>query len=114
MPYVTSEHCVGCQAGSCVAACPVNCIYVAPLVVRLPGLGILWAGDDELRVGRGMMMINPDECTSCGACETDCPVEAIYEDCSVPEELQDWIAINARYTRSLTGEQKERRRQFAK
>ncbi len=23
--------------------------------------------------------INPDECTNCGACEPDCPVEAISE-----------------------------------
>ena len=113
MPYITSEYCIGCQSKSCVAACPVNCMYVAHLVVRLPGLGIVWAGEDELRDRRGMVMINPDECTSCGACETECPVEAIYEDSSVPEELQEWIAINARYTRSLTSEQKEKRRQFA-
>jgi len=31
-------------------------------------------------------MINPEECIDCGACEPECPVEAIY-----PEEMQSYI-----------------------
>jgi ferredoxin len=51
-----------------------------------------------------MLVINPTECTSCGACETECPVEAIYEDYSVPAELKEWVELNAWYTQSLSGE----------
>lgn len=113
MTYVVTEQCIGCRDQSCIRACPVGCIYLAPLAVKFASLGIIFAGADDWSDGLGMLMINPDECTSCGACETGCPVEAIYEDCSVPEELQHWIALNARYTRSLTGERKEKYRQLA-
>lgn len=111
MPYVVTEPCIGCIDSSCTEACPANCFYAAPLTHRLGPTGIIFAGSDEPSRHSGMLMINPDECTSCGACETECPVEAIYEDCSVPEDLQEWIAVNAWYTRSLSGEQRERLQQ---
>jgi ferredoxin len=49
-----------------------------------------------------MLVINPDECIHCGACETECPVEAIMEDSSVPADLQEFIGINASETTSMT------------
>jgi ferredoxin len=60
-----------------------------------------------------MAVIHPDECINCGACETECPVEAIYEDNAIPEDLHKWVAINASFTRSLTSKQKERLRRLA-
>lgn len=40
-------------------------------------------------------MINPDECIDCTLCIAECPVEAIYSEDDVPENMQDYIALNA-------------------
>ena len=69
--YVIVEPCIGTKDASCVAVCPVDCIY---------------EGDDQY-------YINPDECIDCGACEPECPVTAIFADDSVPEE---WTAYTAK------------------
>jgi len=42
-----------------------------------------------------MLVIDPEECIDCGACEPECPVEAIQIDSSVPPKWQEFIAINA-------------------
>ena len=62
MTYVITEPCIGTKDQSCVEVCPVDCIYEA--------------GDQFL--------INPEECIDCGACEPECPVEAIYPEDEVP------------------------------
>jgi NAD-dependent dihydropyrimidine dehydrogenase PreA subunit len=62
MTYVITEPCIGTKDQSCVEVCPVDCIYDA--------------GDQFL--------INPEECIDCGACEPECPVEAIYPEDEVP------------------------------
>lgn len=59
--------------GDCVEVCPVDCIYYA----------------DE------MAYIHPDECIDCGACEPECPVQAIYPDTDIPVYWQEFIEINA-------------------
>ena len=38
--------------------------------------------------------INPDECIDCGACEPECPVEAIFAEDSVPEDWQPFVEKN--------------------
>lgn len=70
MSRVVTEPCVGCKHGECVEVCPVDAFY-------------------ELD---NMLVINPDECTDCGACEPECPVEAILPDDEADEK---WIKINA-------------------
>ncbi len=72
MAYIITEPCIGTKDASCVAVCPVDCIYES--------------GDQYF--------INPDECIDCGACEPECPVEAIYADDSVPEQWVSFIAKN--------------------
>jgi ferredoxin len=62
MPYVIAEPCIGTKDASCVEVCPVDCIYEA---------------EDQY-------YINPDECIDCGACEPECPVQAIFPDTDVP------------------------------
>lgn len=114
MTYVVTESSVGCLDQSCLRSCPVICFYLSPLANRIPGWGVVFAGSDDGSTKGGMVMIAPEECTNCGACETECPVEAIFEDCSVPEELAHWIGINASYTRSLSPERKTRLRQHPK
>ena len=72
MAYIITRLCRDCVDTGCVAVCPVDCIY---------------EGDDQY-------YINPDECIDCGACEPECPVEAIFADDSVPEQWQSFIAKN--------------------
>jgi ferredoxin len=31
----------------------------------------------------------------CSACIPECPVQAIYEEDDLPEELKKWVAVNA-------------------
>jgi ferredoxin len=74
MAYVVTESCVKCKFTDCVAVCPVDCFYE----------------------GENMLVISPDECIDCGACEPECPVNAIYEEDDVPEQYKDYIELNAR------------------
>ena len=75
MTYVITETCVDLKDASCVEVCPVNCIYSTD--------------DDRL------YLISPDECIDCGACEPECPWQAIYEEPAVPELFHSDIALNA-------------------
>ena len=40
-----------------------------------------------------MAIIITDECINCGACEPECPVEAIFEEDAVPDEWKKFIKI---------------------
>jgi ferredoxin len=71
-PYVIAQPCIGAKDAACVAVCPVECIY---------------EGEDQY-------YINPNECISCGACEPECPVEAIFAADYVPEQWASYIAKN--------------------
>jgi NAD-dependent dihydropyrimidine dehydrogenase PreA subunit len=42
-------------------------------------------------------MINPEECIDCGACEPECPVEAIFPEDEVPEDQESYIEKAANY-----------------
>ena len=43
------------------------------------------------------LYIDPEECIDCGACEPECPVEAIYEESEVPGEWNEYIKKNYDY-----------------
>ncbi len=73
--YVITEPCIGTKDQSCVEVCPVDCIYDA--------------GDH--------FMINPEECIDCGACEPECPVEAIYPEDEVPDDMESYTTKAANY-----------------
>lgn len=81
MAYVITRPCVDCLDGSCLDACPIDCI-----VQEKPdaGLGL----PDQL-------FIHPDHCIDCGSCAMACPEEAIFPDCDVPAEHEEDIARNA-------------------
>jgi Fe-S-cluster-containing hydrogenase component 2 len=55
--------------------CPVDCIYETSR----------------------MLVINPEECIDCGACEPECPVEAIIPEDTITEAWKPFLAINAAY-----------------
>ncbi len=79
MTFVVTDNCKGCRFTDCVAVCPVDCFH----------------GDAE------MLYIDPNECIDCGACVPECPVEAIYDEAQLPEELNKWLAVNAEKAPSL-------------
>ena len=74
MTFVVTGNCQRCRFTDCVSVCPVECFH----------------GDEE------MLYIDPDECIDCGACVPECPVEAIYDETELPEELTQWKEVNAK------------------
>jgi NAD-dependent dihydropyrimidine dehydrogenase PreA subunit len=75
MPFVIAEPCVDVLDRSCLDDCPLDCIYE----------------------GSRMLYINQDECLDCGMCEPVCPVEAIYFEADLPQDLVAYKAVNAEF-----------------
>ena len=101
MTYVVTKMCLGTKDRSCVEVCPVDCFYNIKKKKYNDKFGVtLSAGVEE-----GMLMIHPDQCINCGACEPECPTEAIYEDSSVPAEMQEFVEINKAETATLSDEE---------
>ncbi len=82
MAFVITEPCVGTCERLCVDVCPVDCIQ--------PSKGF------EDKTGK-QLYINPAECIDCGACQWECPVEAIYPVKFLPEKWHHYVEINANY-----------------
>jgi NAD-dependent dihydropyrimidine dehydrogenase PreA subunit len=73
--YVIAEPCIDIKDRSCVDVCPVDCIHEADR----------------------MLVIDPEECIDCGACEPECPVEAIFPEDALPDKWERFVRINAAY-----------------
>jgi ferredoxin len=41
-----------------------------------------------------MLVIDPVECIDCGACEPECPVEAIFPEDALPDKWEAFVKIN--------------------
>ena len=80
MTYIVTRLCRDCVDTGCVAVCPVDCIYE-------------YTGNDKDSFPN-QLYINPDECIDCGACEPECPWQAIYEEVAVPEVFVDDTPLN--------------------
>jgi NAD-dependent dihydropyrimidine dehydrogenase PreA subunit len=115
MTYIIAEPCVNTKDRACVEVCPVDCIYeyveeAGAFVVPDPSTG---AGMDKTVIPRGqsvhipgdgadqnllktMLFIHPDECIDCGACESVCPVTAIFAEADTPEQWNSYV--DAQYT----------------
>ena len=87
MAYIVAEPCINCKFTDCVAVCPVDCFYE----------------------GENMLVIHPDECIDCGACEPECPVNAIFEEDDLPEKWAEYVELNERLAGEFANitEQKE-------
>jgi NAD-dependent dihydropyrimidine dehydrogenase PreA subunit len=79
MSYVIAEPCVDVHDRACVDECPVDCIY------------------DGIRKG----YIHPDECVDCGACETVCPVTAIFHEQDLPAAWAPYRLIEREFFADL-------------
>ncbi len=90
MAYIICEPCIGTKDSACVDVCPVDCIH--PMKEDWEEKGY----DGENLEGK-QLYIDPEECIDCGACEPECPVEAIFEESEVPEEWSKYTAINYAY-----------------
>lgn len=73
MTFVVTDACIRCKYTDCVDVCPT----------------------DAFREGPNFLAIDPDDCIDCAVCVPECPVEAIYAQEDVPEDEQDFIALNA-------------------
>jgi len=80
MPWVITRLCIDCLDTGCVSVCPVDCI------------------DECIGIDRShfpdQLYLNPDECIDCGACEPECPWQAIHEEPAVPDIFKDDIELN--------------------
>ncbi len=94
MAYVIAEPCIATCETACVSVCPVECIQ-GPLspeeIARIP------AGERKARLAGLQLYIDPETCTECGACESQCPVSAIFEESDLPAEWQRYREINAAF-----------------
>ncbi|MHB8419320.1 MAG: ferredoxin FdxA [Myxococcales bacterium] len=75
MAYIVAEPCVACKYTDCVEVCPVDCFYE----------------------GANFLVIHPDECIDCGACEPVCPTKAIFAESDLPEKWKEYVEINSKY-----------------
>ena len=76
MAYIVADPCVKCKYTDCVDVCPVTCFYE----------------------GVNFLVIHPDECIDCGACEPECPTTAIFEEDDLPEKWTPYTDMNAVYS----------------
>lgn len=81
MPHVITQSC--CNDGSCVFACPVNCIHPTP--------------DEPGFATSEMLYIDPVACVDCGACVSACPVGAIAPDSRLDAKQLPFVEINASF-----------------
>ena len=73
--YIIAEPCIDIKDRSCVDVCPVDCIHEYERI----------------------LVIDPEECIDCGACEPECPVEAIFPEDALPEKWEPFVKINYAY-----------------
>src|SRR6201991_243204 len=81
MPHVITQSC--CSDGSCVYACPVNCIHPSP--------------DEPGFATAEMLYIDPVACVDCGACVSACPVGAIAPDSRLEPNQLPFVELNASF-----------------
>ncbi|MCC7385563.1 MAG: ferredoxin family protein [Deltaproteobacteria bacterium] len=74
MTFVVAEPCIRCKYTDCVDVCPVDCFHE----------------------GKNMLVIDPNECIDCGACEPECPTSAIFAEDDLPEKWAEYVELNAR------------------
>ena len=86
MTYIIGEACIDVKDLSCQSVCPVDCIHETDR----------------------MLVIDAEECIDCGACEPECPVEAILPEDAVPDDWEPFVKINYAFNRRHPGRERAR------
>jgi ferredoxin len=73
MTFVVTDNCIKCKYTDCVDVCPVDCFHEGP----------------------NFLVIDPDECIDCTLCEPECPAKAIFAEDDLPDDQQQYTALNA-------------------
>jgi len=81
MAHIITQSC--CNDGSCIFACPVNCIHPTP--------------DEPGFATSEMLYIDPVACVDCGACVSACPVGAIAPETRLQPRQLPFVEINASF-----------------
>ena len=95
MPYVITQKCVEEIYAECIQVCPVDCIH---FVEKIP--------EGYPDAGRAFMVIDPETCIDCGACEPECPIGAIV---GSAEQDPKWADVNKKLTPQFLGKRSEPR-----
>ncbi|HIA07796.1 MAG TPA: ferredoxin family protein [Chromatiaceae bacterium] len=82
MAFIVGDGCIRCKYTDCVDVCPV---------------------EDCFRVGPNFLVIDPVTCIDCTLCVPECPAEAIFAEKDVPEDQQEFIALNAELAKVWPG-----------
>ena len=95
MAYVITEPCVGTCDTSCVKVCPVDCIHGPIKQGEIDRIHKLPEAQQKAKFKGLQLYIDPDTCIDCGACEPECPVDAIFEADAVPSKWAHYTDKNA-------------------
>src|ERR1700745_4481144 len=79
MTYIIGEACIDVKDISWRGVCRVDCIHEADR----------------------MLVIDAEECIDCGACEPECPVEAILPEDAIPDDWEPFVKINYAFNNGL-------------
>ena len=87
MTHVVTSACINHKYQDCVAVCPVEAFRELPTY----------------------LVIDPDECIDCAACEPVCPVNAIFAEDAVPSNWSEYVAKNYDYFKNVDASDLQRK-----
>jgi ferredoxin len=85
MAYVIALPCINVKDTACVTVCPVDCIHPTK--------------DEAGFAEAEQLYIDGPACICCHLCQSECPMNAIFEEDDLPAEWSHFLEKNAAYYR---------------